>query len=161
MAIEELQPTILTGWKEIANYLRKGVRTVQRYERELGLPVGRSSGKAMGSVIASKADLEDWVSGRLAKAEPIWDFTPVARRANKLKADFLLIDSQMALTFSGIALTTSNSATQVHTTQEARKAYNTIIRLRQDIDLSDQEKNKLDVNMARLKGELQRLGQNF
>lgn len=32
---------ILSGWKEIANYLRKGVRTVQRYERELGLPIRR------------------------------------------------------------------------------------------------------------------------
>jgi hypothetical protein len=30
---------ILSGWKDIANHLGMGVRTVQRYERELGLPV--------------------------------------------------------------------------------------------------------------------------
>ena len=35
--ITQLQ--VLNGWKEIANYLGKGVRTVQRYEREFGLPV--------------------------------------------------------------------------------------------------------------------------
>ena len=29
----------LTGWKEIAGYFDKGVRTAQRWEAELGLPV--------------------------------------------------------------------------------------------------------------------------
>jgi hypothetical protein len=39
----DLQPldTRLNGWKEIAAHLGKGVRTVQRWERELGLPVHR------------------------------------------------------------------------------------------------------------------------
>ena len=32
------QLEIFSGWKDIANYLGKGVRTIQRYERELGLP---------------------------------------------------------------------------------------------------------------------------
>ena len=31
----------LNGWKEIAAFLGKGVRTVQRWEREQGLPVHR------------------------------------------------------------------------------------------------------------------------
>lgn len=56
----------LSGWKEIASYLRKGVRTAQRYERQLGLPVRRPAGKASGSVIATKAELDGWV-----KASPI------------------------------------------------------------------------------------------
>ena len=51
----------LSGWKEIANYLGKGVRTVQRYERELGLPVRRPAGKTTGSVVATKAELDAWV----------------------------------------------------------------------------------------------------
>ena len=52
----------LGGWKEIANYLGKGVRTVQRYERELGLPVRRPAGKATGSVVATKMELDAWVA---------------------------------------------------------------------------------------------------
>jgi hypothetical protein len=52
----------LSGWKEIANYLGKGVRTVQRYERELGLPVRRPAGKATGSVVATKPELDAWVA---------------------------------------------------------------------------------------------------
>jgi hypothetical protein len=59
---------IVSGWKDIANYLGKGVRTVQRYERELGLPVRRPAGKATGSVIATKAELDAWIM-----ASPIRD----------------------------------------------------------------------------------------
>jgi hypothetical protein len=52
----------LTGWKDIANYLGKGVRTVQRYERDLCLPVRRPAGKDRGSVVATKAELDAWVT---------------------------------------------------------------------------------------------------
>jgi hypothetical protein len=55
---------IVSGWKDIANYFGKGVRTVQRYERELGLPVRRPAGRAKGSVIATKAELGAWVEAR-------------------------------------------------------------------------------------------------
>jgi hypothetical protein len=55
-------PNVLSGWKDIANYLGKGVRTAQRYERELRLPVRRPAGKSRGSVLATRADLDEWVS---------------------------------------------------------------------------------------------------
>jgi hypothetical protein len=35
----------LSGWKDIASYLGKGVRTVQRYERDLALPVREKSAR--------------------------------------------------------------------------------------------------------------------
>jgi hypothetical protein len=53
---------ILSGWKDIANYLGRGVRTVQRYELELGLPVHRPSGKSQGSVMATRAELDTWIA---------------------------------------------------------------------------------------------------
>jgi hypothetical protein len=56
------RPQFLSGWKDIANYLGKGVRTVQRYERELGLPVRRPAGKTTGSVVATKAELDAWIT---------------------------------------------------------------------------------------------------
>ena len=55
-------PRILSGWKEIANYLGKGVRTVQRYERQLGLPVRRPAGKPWGSVVATIVEIDAWVA---------------------------------------------------------------------------------------------------
>lgn len=65
-------PHFLSGWKEIANYLGKGVRTVQRYERMFGLPVRRPAGKPWGSVLATKAELDGWV-----KATPIREEFPL------------------------------------------------------------------------------------
>jgi hypothetical protein len=51
---------ILTSWKEIAAYLGKGVRTVQRWERELSLPVRRpDNGKHV--VVARGDELDRWV----------------------------------------------------------------------------------------------------
>jgi len=55
-------PQFLSGWKDIANYLGKGVRTVQRYERHMGLPVRRPAGKPRGSVVATKAEIDAWVA---------------------------------------------------------------------------------------------------
>jgi hypothetical protein len=54
-------PQFLSGWKEIATYLGRGVRTVQRYERDFGLPVRRPAGKPWGSVVATKPELDAWV----------------------------------------------------------------------------------------------------
>lgn len=53
--------TVLNSWKEIAAYMGRGVRTVQRYERELQLPVRRIQGKSHASVLALKTDLDAWV----------------------------------------------------------------------------------------------------
>ena len=52
----------LTSWKEIAQYLGKGVRTVQRWEAMLGLPVRRPLGKTKGIVLADTEEIDVWVS---------------------------------------------------------------------------------------------------
>lgn len=69
--IKEERSGILSGWKDIANYLGQAVRTVQRYEYELRLPVHRPAGKLGGSVIASKSDLDAWVAARPARNLPV------------------------------------------------------------------------------------------
>jgi YVTN family beta-propeller protein len=47
----------LEGWKDIADYLRRGVRTVQRWEQK-GLPVHRHDD--VGSVYAFRSELDLW-----------------------------------------------------------------------------------------------------
>lgn len=71
-------PQFLSGWKEIANYLGKGVRTVQRYEREMGLPVRRPAGKPRASVLATRAEIDAWVS-----ASPYREVFQLARVASR------------------------------------------------------------------------------
>jgi len=52
---------VLNSWKEVAAYLGRGVRTVQRWEQELGLPVRRPRGKSRSAVIAFKSELDKWL----------------------------------------------------------------------------------------------------
>ena len=54
----------LDSWKEIAAYLKQGVRTVQRWEREEGLPVHRPPGKKRGTVYAFQSQLDAWFQER-------------------------------------------------------------------------------------------------
>ena len=52
---------VLHSWKEIAAYLGKGVRTVQRWEQLLGLPVQRLKNRTKGTVEASTDELDQWL----------------------------------------------------------------------------------------------------
>ena len=60
----------LESWKEIAAYLRRDVTTVQRWEKREGMPVHRHLHDRVGSVYASRAELDEWVQGRNPPAEP-------------------------------------------------------------------------------------------
>lgn len=51
----------LSSWKEIAQYLGRGVRTVQRWHSTLALPVHSVSGKTRSKVFAYKAELDRWL----------------------------------------------------------------------------------------------------
>ena len=53
---------VLNSWKEIARYLERGIRTVQRWETDLALPVRRPRGKKRSAVIAMRSDLDDWLN---------------------------------------------------------------------------------------------------
>lgn len=59
----------LQSWKEIAAFLGRTVRTVQRWERSEGLPVRRHIHQDAGSVYAYVSDLEAWFSSRTAGPE--------------------------------------------------------------------------------------------
>jgi hypothetical protein len=52
---------VLNSWKEIATYLGRGVRTVQRWEAELNLPVHRPRGKTRSAVVAFRQELDAWL----------------------------------------------------------------------------------------------------
>ncbi len=58
-----MQRSVLTSWKEVAEYLGKGVRTVQRWERRLGLPVHRP-GNGHGVILVLPDELDEWIRTR-------------------------------------------------------------------------------------------------
>jgi hypothetical protein len=69
MAIAQ-KATVLRTWKEVASYLGRGVRTVQRYERDFYLPVRRVSGRKSGSILAFPEDLDQWLKQSSSKDNP-------------------------------------------------------------------------------------------
>jgi hypothetical protein len=98
---------VLGSWKEIAAYLGKGVRTVQRWENDLGLPVRRPNGTTKGVVYASPDELDRWLNLQWARRVtpakpdgPLKDFSTAVmssrelRRANRQLVDELLRNLQ-------------------------------------------------------------------
>jgi len=59
----------LDSWKEIAAYLKRDVRTVQRWEKREGLPVYRHLHDKLGTVYAHKKELDAWWNNRRPRLE--------------------------------------------------------------------------------------------
>lgn len=79
----------LDSWKEIASYLRRGVRTVRRWEKEEGLPVRRHLHQRLGTVYAYKSEVDAWWDARRVrlehvKEEPEADAPAAKRRGTRV-----------------------------------------------------------------------------
>ena len=73
---------LLNSWKEIAGYLNRDVRTLQRWERGKDLPVHRLPGGDKPAVYALKSELDAWLRSRAIHAlEEEVRLPPVARDA--------------------------------------------------------------------------------
>ena len=59
--LSSLHSDVLNSWKDIAHYVGLGVRTVQRYEEEIGFPIRRTHGNSRSSVFAMRAEVDAWL----------------------------------------------------------------------------------------------------
>ena len=66
---EPVQAAVLTSWKEIARYVGRGVRTVQRWEQDFGFPVRRPFGSRKKAILARRSDIDSWVAIRCSTAD--------------------------------------------------------------------------------------------
>jgi PAS domain S-box-containing protein len=57
-------PGVLRSWKEIADYLRACVKTVQRWEQKYDLPVRRVSASKGAVVFAFRSEIDNWMRMR-------------------------------------------------------------------------------------------------
>ena len=60
---------VLESWKEISAHLKRGVRTCQRWEFELGLPIHRLDGTPKARVYAYTDELDRWIEEKLGQVE--------------------------------------------------------------------------------------------
>ena len=68
------ESAVLSSWKDIARYMGKGVRTVQRWEHHLGLPVRRPNGASHKSaVLLDRSELDAWLATRFSARSAVRD----------------------------------------------------------------------------------------
>ena len=56
---------VLQSWKEISAYLGRDVRTCQRWEEDLGLPIHRLDGSPKARVLAYQDEIDTWLDWKL------------------------------------------------------------------------------------------------
>ena len=56
---------VLESWKEISDYLKRTVKTCQRWEQDLELPIRRLDGTPRARVFAYKDELDYWLEDKL------------------------------------------------------------------------------------------------
>ena len=61
----------LESWKSIANYCKRGVRTVRRWEQSEGLPIHRLQHDKAATVYAYKSELDAWWASRRPELEKV------------------------------------------------------------------------------------------
>ena len=77
--MQQTRKDVLNGWKEIAAYLGRDPRTVERWEKQRSLPVRRLPGSGRATVYALMPELDEWLaSSRLREVEPQVAAAPVA-----------------------------------------------------------------------------------
>ena len=55
---------VLTCWKDIAQYVGKGVGTVQRWEKEMGFPVRGTRPGEKDTVLAITGEIDAWIQAQ-------------------------------------------------------------------------------------------------
>jgi len=89
------------------------------------------------------------------------ELTTTGRQLNSTSVDFLRIDAETALTFTGLALETDNPEKKDRNRKNARKAYDTILHLWDRVTFTSAEEAYMKATMERLKRELIQLGEKF
>jgi hypothetical protein len=80
-------PTVLSSWKEVANYVGKGVRTVQRWEKDRGLPVRRRADNAAGTILVIPQEIDTWMRSWIVAGQLNADLSSVHQQKLDLQSE--------------------------------------------------------------------------
>jgi molecular chaperone GrpE (heat shock protein) len=94
----EQERDTLDSWKEIAAYLNRNVRTVQRWEKREGLPVHRQVHERASSVSACKKEIDEWRKQRSRTSNEITEYQKeIELEIERLKTRLLVKHMREAL----------------------------------------------------------------
>lgn len=149
----------LDSWKEIATYLRRDVRTVQRWEKKEGLPVHRHQHDKLGSVYAFPAELTQWFTTRQPSApQP----SPEQKQPDRIKLAVLPFGdvgngSENTYFSEGLTEEMITEVTRLGPTELAVIARSTAAHYNESSNSLAQMKEDLSVDYA-LQGKVRRFG---
>jgi predicted anti-sigma-YlaC factor YlaD len=83
------------------------------------------------------------------------------QQMNRVCSEFLKLDLETGLTFVKIARQTHDHLQKKRNCRAARKAYETVAKLAQKVELSTEKGRAMKLGLARLKAELEELGERF
>lgn len=130
---------VLSGWKEIADYLGKSVRTVQRLELTAGLPIRRPAGKPRCSVIATTAEIDAWVQAtplreaftlrrQATNTNALDSFRKVLKEHRQLRHDMVKLRSELRTAMVAMRETVCRTTSDnVRTVPERKGKQNTVL----------------------------------
>jgi CheY-like chemotaxis protein len=95
MSTDNTSDRILSSWKEIAACLGKGVRTVQRWEKQ-GLPVHRPYGNSSNVVMAVESELRTWMT-QYPESKQEASASDLNRRLTHLKEELQRLGSRIKI----------------------------------------------------------------
>ena len=122
---------VLNSWKEIAQYLGRGVRTVQRWERDLQLPVHRIGKGKRSPVYANVRELKFWFhTSAAARNEGNFPDAPDAEVILRRQKGETPIENSRRLLLSVRALTEKIAEASVRQRRQAEELQARIIRMR-------------------------------
>jgi hypothetical protein len=153
---------ILNSWKEIAAYLNRGVRTVQRWENELGLPVRRPRNTHRSPVIAMRSEIDEWIKSGAQKEEEQKPRLAVSGPSDSSDWRFLITEIGSGLTLVGIAVSARPEQTEkIHRCiREAYETYEAAVKSRSVLPADGTEGERTEVvrnEVKQLNADLDRL----
>lgn len=89
------------------------------------------------------------------------DLSQTGKRLNQTGKDFLRVDVETTITFATTALTTDNPEKKSRNIKNAKKAYYTIQQLSKRVTYTGSEQAYMSEMMARLKKDLEQLGESM
>src|SRR5215469_2086904 len=95
---------ILHGWKEIASYIGMGLRTVQRYELELMLPIRRSGELGRSAVMAFSDEIDAWLAMTATRAQSLSQQPEVSSEIHPSQAVVLVEDREEDVEYARFCL---------------------------------------------------------
>jgi len=154
---------LLNSWKEIAAYLKCGVRTAQRWQRDLHMPVMRVREGKRGPVMANSEASDKWIEHRASDLDShryTSTFETLARTSTERGLHFLDTELSTGRRFAKLARGSKNDRVAARRRKAARMAYDSIQRhLAFAEALPKAQLNKFNAELTEFKSELQKLGE--